>query len=76
MRIKQRVTVIDNSPEEVRDLVIEMLDRLDGTVVYGDGDVRRQEEFRALFRPGHYSFGSVALVGRDFLRQQMSPDAR
>lgn len=68
---EQGVTVLDNTPEEIRDLVVEMLDRLDGTATYDEGDSTRQKTFRALLRPGHYSYGSVAGIGRDYLRQHL-----
>jgi putative glycosyltransferase (TIGR04372 family) len=62
------VRVRDNTPEEIRDLALEMLDRLEGTAAYTEDDEQRQADFAALLRPGHYSYGSVARVGRDFLR--------
>ena len=60
--------VIDNAPEEIRDLAVEMMDRLEGRATYDASDRRMQESFRKLIRPGHYSYGSQARVGRDYLR--------
>jgi putative glycosyltransferase (TIGR04372 family) len=60
---------VPNSPEDIRDVVVEMMDRLDGTATYTDDDRRRQQEFRALFRDGHYSYGAASSIGRDYLRK-------
>jgi hypothetical protein len=61
--------LVDNSPEDIRDIAIEMLDRLEGKARYTDEDDLRQSQFRALFRLGHYTYGASSLVGRDFLRK-------
>lgn len=62
------LTIIDNTPEEIRDLALEQLDRCRGAATYDDTDAFLQERFRHLFRPGHYAYGSLSRVGRDFLR--------
>ncbi len=66
---REKLQVIDNSGEEIRDLTVEMLDRLEGRAHYDANDERLQDEFRGLLTPSHYSFGSVARIGRDFLRR-------
>jgi len=63
------VQPVENSADEVRDLALEMLDRREGRASYLADDERRQARFRALFRPGHFSYGSAGRVGRDFLRK-------
>lgn len=60
---------VENRADEVRDLALEMLERLEGRASYSPDDERRQARFRALFRPGHFSHGSAGRVGRDFLRK-------
>jgi putative glycosyltransferase (TIGR04372 family) len=60
---------VENTADEVRDLALEMLERVEGRVRYSPEDERRQARFRALFRPGHFSHGSAGRVGRDFLRK-------
>ncbi len=60
---------VDNTPDEVRDLAIEMLDRLDGRLSYDADDEARQARFRALFRPVHYSYGALSRVGGAFLHK-------
>jgi len=59
----------ENSPEDIRDAVLEMLDRTEGKAVYPDTDEELQERFKALMKPDHYSYGAASRVGRDFLRK-------
>ena len=59
----------ENDAEDVKALALEMLDRTRGVAQYDTADDDRQARFRALFKPGHYGYGSAARVGRDFLRK-------
>ena len=63
------VRMVENSPEDVRDLALEMLERTEGTLTYSAEDERLQERFKSLLRPEHYSYGASSRVGRDFLRK-------
>jgi len=67
------ITFIKASPEEIRDLAVEMLERLEGRAAYTSADEDRQERFRALFKEGHYAYKASSRIGRDFLRAHM-PD--
>lgn len=72
------IRVDENSPEDLVDLVSEMLDRLDGVNERTEQDRVLQEHFRSLLRPGHYSYGSVANVATAFLKrykQLLVPEA-
>lgn len=60
---------ISNEPEEIRALALEMHDRLTGVASYDAYDEVLQRQFKALFRPGHYGYGSDSRIGRDFLRK-------
>jgi putative glycosyltransferase (TIGR04372 family) len=62
----------ENSPEEILELVHEMLDRLDGSHAEAPEDADLQARFMALLRPGHYSYGSASRVGAGFLRRHRS----
>jgi putative glycosyltransferase (TIGR04372 family) len=66
---------VPNAPEEIREVTIEMFERLDGAISYSDDDERIQVEFRSYFREGHYSYGAASRIGRDFLRRHMQPRA-
>ena len=60
---------VENTAEDVRDLALEMLERLERRAVYTQRDEELQRRFTALMCPGHYSYGGVNRVGRDFLRK-------
>ncbi len=65
------VTWRDSTPEEVRDLAVEMMDRLDGVAEYDQRDHELQRRFSELVqrRISPSTFGTLSRVGRDFLRQ-------
>lgn len=64
------IRLIDNTPEEIAEVVVEMLDRLDGTVVYTAEDEGLQARFDALEPPVRYRIPrGGARRGRDFLRR-------
>jgi putative glycosyltransferase (TIGR04372 family) len=68
---------VENSPEEILELVREMLSRLEGTWNSSPEEDALQARFRRLLRPGHYGYGSAARVGTDFLRRHrdLLPDS-
>lgn len=63
------VKVIDNTEEEICDVIIEMIEKLESTVLYTVDDERLQLRFRSYFKQGHYSYGAISRIGRDFLRK-------
>ncbi len=67
--VKHDIRLDENSPEDIKEVTIEMLDRLDGKLKYSEEDERLQERFKSLMNPTHFSYGSVSRVGRDFLRK-------
>lgn len=64
---KLGLSVVENAPDEIEALVREMLDRVDGSLVYTEADDARQQRFRSLFR--HLAGGPVARAGRAFLER-------
>ena len=66
---ERRIRLIENTPQDIRDLALEMLERSQGRASYTLADERLQQRFRALMRPGHYSYDGVTRVGREFLRK-------
>ena len=60
---------VDNTPQEIAELAIEMLDRLDGNVKDEFDDADLQARFRALIQPHHYCWHASARIGRAFLRR-------
>ena len=63
------IRLVDNTAEDVCDLALEMLDKAEGCAVYTARDEELQRRFKALMRPGHYSYGGMTRLGREFLRK-------
>ena len=59
----------DNTSQDIAELAIEMMDRLDGHIVDEPYDVDLQARFRALILPHHYCWQASARIGRAFLRR-------
>ena len=66
---KAGIDLVQNSPDEIRDLAIEMLDQIESRITYSEEDEMLQSEFVSLMKPGHFTYGSAARCGRDFLRK-------
>lgn len=60
---------VENSAEEILELVEEMLDRIDGAYVPAPEDESLQRRFKTLLRPGHYGYGAASRIGAAFLRR-------
>jgi hypothetical protein len=63
------VDIVDNTPEEIRDLAIEMDDRLRGVWVEREEDTILQKKFWALFSQSELNGVIYARIGAEFLRQ-------
>jgi len=59
--------VIENSAEEIRQVVLEMMGVVDGSLSYSRAEKIRQEVFQKLFPPDNYSYHSGTKVGKHFL---------
>lgn len=66
---KHRVRPIENTAEDIRDVALEMLERSEGRAIYTPEDEELQQRFKALMRPGHFGYGGINRIGRDFLRK-------
>ena len=66
---RAEITLVDNSPEEIRELLLELLETANATVAYTKEDNERQRRFKSLMRPEHMTYGAGSRVGRHFLRQ-------
>jgi putative glycosyltransferase (TIGR04372 family) len=69
---EQGVVLLENTPGQIRDLTIEMLDALDGKLRRTPEDETRQEAFRRLLTPNHHSYGTRSRIGTTFLREHAS----
>jgi putative glycosyltransferase (TIGR04372 family) len=63
------IRVEENSAEDIRNLAIEMLDRLENRFVELGGDEELFHCFLSLLFEGHYAFGSCARIATLFLRR-------
>lgn len=65
---KLEIKIIDNSPEDIKDLVLEMLNRLDGIQAYTESDIQLKNQFDKLFSAqSHY--GMNGHIGLEFIRR-------
>jgi len=67
--VEAKVQLVENSPEEICDLALEMNARIDGNWTPHVDDEKLQECFRALFGSSHASYGFTSKVGAAFLRK-------
>ena len=63
------IEVIENTPEEIRDVAVEMDERLKDTWQTTEEDEELQQRFWSLFRKSELHGVIKARIGRDFLRQ-------
>jgi len=61
------IEVRENSPDEILDATVEMLDTLAGRYIPTPGDARRQRSFMSLLRPNDYAYGAASRVSATFL---------
>ena len=61
------IDIIDNTQEEINDMVLEMFERLDGNLKYTEEDERLQETYIKLLPHNNVMGGSR--IGRAFLRK-------
>jgi putative glycosyltransferase (TIGR04372 family) len=64
-----QTTAENNSPEDIRDLALEVLSELEGTFQETEEDRQLQVACRSLMKPGDYTYGAVSRFGRVFLRK-------
>lgn len=63
------IEVRENSPDEILDATVEMLDTLGGRCMPTPEDERRQQSFMSLLRPNDYAYGAASRVSAAFLRK-------
>lgn len=63
------IELIENTPAEIRDVAIEMDERLKGTWQTTEEDEKLQQRFWSLFKKSEFHGVIRARIGRDFLRQ-------
>jgi putative glycosyltransferase (TIGR04372 family) len=63
------IKLIENTPEEICAVALEMDDRLNGTWQESEEDEELQRRFRELFASSEFHGQIVSLIGAEFLRQ-------
>ena len=65
---EKEADLIDNSPEDIRDVVVEMMDRLDGTEIYSKEDENRQRAITELYQK-YSGYGDMGRIGNAFINK-------
>ena len=68
---KAGIDVVENTSEEILDLVVEMNERLDGTWIEYDSDNELQLVYRSMFPDNHPIIGHPSRIGTRFLRKNL-----
>ena len=63
------IQLIENTPEEITAIAVEMVERLDGNWQSTDYDEALQRKFWALFKPNELNQTFVLRIGAEYLRQ-------
>lgn len=66
---KAGVMAIENSPEEILALAIEMNQKIDGTWIYTQEETALQQQYRELFPAGHLMRSGNSKIGTNYLKQ-------
>jgi len=66
---KEGLEYEDNTPEDILDLTIEMMQRLDNSFEQNETDRELLDKYYNLFPPGHLNHKVKTPIGRDFLRK-------
>lgn len=66
---KEGLVPVENTPEEILDVTIEMNERLNGTWKTIKEDEELQREFKSLFKKGSEKYQFSARIGAKFLRE-------
>ena len=66
---KYGIKLIDNSEEEIKDLVIEMFNKLEKNQVYSDTDIFLQNKFSSFFHKKIHCYNYQSKIGRKFLKK-------
>jgi putative glycosyltransferase (TIGR04372 family) len=66
---KLDLEIIDNSSNMIRLVIIEFIERMNGTFIETENDRYLQKKFIKLFKPGHYGYESGGKISSVFLRK-------
>ncbi len=66
------IEIVENSPEDICELVREMLEQIKNNHEVSLGDKNIKMKFSALLKPGNYSYGAASSIGVSFLRKHIN----
>jgi putative glycosyltransferase (TIGR04372 family) len=64
---KAGITLVKNTSEEILDLTIEQLERVQGKYTIDESHELREVQFKTMLKLGHYCYGTASRVGGAFL---------
>jgi putative glycosyltransferase (TIGR04372 family) len=64
---KAGISLIKTTSEDILDLTIEQLKRVQGKYTINQGCELREAQFKSMLKPGHYCYGAASRVGNAFL---------
>lgn len=67
-----QVKVLDNSQEEIKEAVVEMMDRLDNKIEYTEQDKLNQIKIKNCYPSTAYCYNFASNFGRDFLNKNLN----
>lgn len=68
--------LVENSPADIKDLAVEMMDTMDGRLTLTDDDLRRLATLRQSMSGTYTSYFSCASFGSAFAKNHRDPDER
>ncbi len=66
---KAGISLVHNTSDDILDMAIEQLQRVEGKYTIDADDELRQEKFKAMLKPGHYCYGTASRIGNAFLKK-------
>ena len=63
------IILVANKPDEILELAIEQYQRIKNIFTTNDPQDTLQNKYKALFKPGHYSYGFASRIGENFLNR-------
>ncbi len=67
--LKKGYELVENTEDEIEEVVTEMFERLNGNWYLNDFDEELQHKAKSLIKPGSYTYGSKSRCGTLFLRK-------
>ena len=70
--VQMGIRLIENTSDEIKELVIEMMDHLDNGQCHEQSGITLSNAYISMLGPNHYSFGAASCVSESFLKRYQS----